>query len=814
MSSLFTLLLPVSVYLCLSLTFAWGQTKYTGRLKTPEGHSLPYASVLLLNAVDSFLVKGDISKDDGFFELESPTDTPLVLRVSNLGYQDLYISLPPVPPLPSVIDLGVLTLYSTDIQLQAVEVAARRPFLEQKTDRLVVNVSNSITYAGGTALEVLQRLPGVRVNRQTQTLALSGKQGVAVMINGKLCRIPEEALLQMLDGITAASIERIEIIHTPPANFEAEGNAGIIHIVLKNQAAQGINGGTTWQGGYGKRGKWGTSNHFNYRKDQINLYGKYDFNHNINPQTFENYRRILHSDGVVEEADLYSFRPQLRTNVHNARLGLDWQPDKRTTLGLLATFFDRNRFNQAFNGSTYLEDGLLYERIDMPNSETNHFRSFTGNFNLVRQLSKGHTLSLDADHVAFDITRPSQYHIKRTDANNKLIETYQTRIDMRTPIRVATGKIDYEGAWGKHLKLEAGAKLSVMGFDNTTAVEFKDDNGMNWSTDPEFNSNARFHEAIAGMYLSAGSASLLPKTDIKAGIRWEATATHLSEAMRGELVNRRYASFFPSLFISRTLGQRQSLNFSYSRRIRRPQFSWLAPWLNFVDPTTLQRGNPALQPAFTDAWRAAWSYKGLQLSLVYSLERQALRPISLVDTLTGLQSNTYANLDRFRSLGIELGLNLSPVKWWEVQFNGSLLQQQTRSILEGIRFELGNLAYTLNSTHTFSLPGKWKIEVSGDFDSPRYYSISRWRANGSLNVGMMKDLGHKWGKLRLSATDILQSTNWYGLTEQADANLYVRTAFRTAERTFMLVWSKDFGNKNIKGARKRQTGAAEEAQRL
>ncbi len=810
----FACILYTGACLCSTLEVAWGQNKYTGLLRTPEGQPLPYASVLLLNAADSSLVKGDVSKENGSFELESLTDSALLIRISNLGYQDLYVSLPPMPTLISVIDLGVFTLKPINVQLQTVEVEAKRPFLEQKSDRLIVNVSKSTIYAGGTALEVLKRLPGVRVNQQTQTLMLSGKQGVAVMINGKLSRIPEEALLQMLDGISAASIERIEVIHTPPANFEAEGNAGIIHIVLKNQTAQGINGSTTWQGGYGKRGKWSTSNQFNYRQGQVNLYGKYDFNHNISPQTFENYRSTLRSDGVVEEADMYSFRPQLRTNAHNARLGLDWQPNERTTLGLLATFFDRNRFNQAFNSSTYSEDGSLYKRIDMPNSETNHFRSFTGNFNLVRQLSKAHTLSLDADHVSFDITRPGYYWVRKMDVNDKLIEAYQVRIDMRTPIRVATGKIDYEGTWGKHIKLEAGAKLSLMGFDNNTKAEFKDDDNASWNTNPEFNSNARFHETIAGVYLSAGSTSLLPKTNFKAGIRWEATTTRLDEAAHGELVNRRYGSFFPSLFISHPLGEWQSLNFSYSRRIRRPQFSWLAPWLNFVDPTTLQRGNPALQPAFTDTWRAAWSHKGLQLSLVYSLERQALRPVSLVDTQTALQFNTYANLDRFRSLGIELGLNLSPTEWWELQFNGSLSQQQTRSVLEGIRFELGNVAYTLNSTHTFSLPHKWKIEVSGDFDSPRYHSISRWRANGSLNVGVMKNLGSRWGKLRLSATDVLQSTNWYGFTEQPDTNLYVYTAFRTAERTFMLQWSKDFGNKNIKGARKRQTGAAEEAQRL
>ncbi len=800
------LFLQVMLYVSLPV-FLLGQSIISGRVLDQQNSPLAFANVLLLKAADSSLVKGAISADDGTFEVESPESGRFFLRITLLGYTDLNTQAFD----GGARNIGKLMMEATSTQLETVEVKARRPFLEQKTDRLVVNVANSISLSAGTALEVLQRSPGVRVNRQTQSIALSGKQGVVVMINGKISRIPDDALVQMLEGISASSIERIEIIHTPPANYEAEGNAGIIHIVLKTNNQQGINGSYALNAGYGKRGKWGGNGNINYRDSRINIFGRYDANANINPQTFGNYRSVRQGQSVLE-TDMESHRPGLRSTVQNARLGADWQVSKKTTIGILGTFFDRNRLIDATNSVTQRSNGIPTNTLHIPNQETNHYGSFTANINLAHQIAPQHSFSIDADFVAFDINRPSYYSNLYIDAAGQVLKEKQLRISMQTPIRVGVIKADFERPLGKNAKLEAGSKISVMGFDNDTRVELLEA-PANWSIVPNLSSTSRFDETIAGMYVSL-SASAIQNTDIKIGLRYEHTRTKLGSAGQTDIVNRQYGSWFPSVFVARKLDDAQSLNFSYSRRIRRPQFSWLAPWINFSDPSTFQKGNPALLPAITGALKLTWSRKGLQVSLLHSVENQALRAVSLVDARQDIQYNTYENLDKFYSSGVELAFRLAPAPWWEMQNNASLFHQTTAFQLESERFRLRNAAFAFNSTQTFTLPRQYVLELSGDYDSPRYWGIARWRATGSLNIGIQKNLGAGWGKFRLNVTDILQTANWYGRTEQPEANLLVETAFRAAERTIMLTWNKDFGSKSIKSARKRQTGAAEEVQRL
>ncbi len=800
------------VWVCLSLPAVHhAQTGIFGVLRNEEGAPSAYANVLLLHAADSSLVKGQISDEEGLFAFGEISAGYYLVRVSLLGYSDLYTEPFQRVSVEQRTDLGILTLTPSSAQLETVNVVARRPFLEQKTDRLVVNVAQSITFAGGTALEVLQRSPGIQVNRHAQTISLGGRQGVVLMINGQISRIPDDAMLQMLEGIAAGSIDRIEIIHTPPAGFEAEGNAGIIHIVLKESPQNGVNGSIGFNGGYGKREKWGGNGHINYRGKRINLFGRYDAGLNVNPQIFRNYRSVFQNTDM-QEVEMDSHRPGVRSVVQNARIGADWEWTPKTSLGVLGTYFDRNRYISATNTAAYRTNGGFRSEVRMPNSETNLHRSFTGNMHLAHHFTKQQSIKADVDYVSFDINRPSHYTNLYLNALGQTIKTDELRIAMQTPIRVAVGKMDFESNLGKWGKIEAGSKISAMRFDNTTYVESRELSGT-WEKVPLLSSDARFEETIAAAYASI-HISALKNTDIIMGLRFEHTHTWLGDAHTPGVVNRRYGNWFPSFFVTHRLNEAQSLHFSYSRRIRRPQFSWLAPWLNFSDPTTFQKGNPALLPAFTDALKLTWSWKGLQVGLLYSAENQALRALSLVDATQNLQYNTYENLNRYHNAGADISFSLSPAGWWEMQNNVSLFLQATDFELEGASFRLRNAAFSLNSTQTFVLPRQFRLELSGDFDSPKYWGIARWRATGSLNVGLQKDFGRKWGKLRLNATDIFQTANWYGRTEQAEINLLVETAFINAERTFMLTWSKDFGDKRVKAARKRQTGAAEEIQRL
>ena len=799
----------------LMLVVQSGFAQIKGRVLDTQQEPVAYANVLLLHAADSTLASGQITSETGDFSMDMPSPGRYFLKVVMLGYADASSNLIEIRQSGQSLNPFVLQMQAQATQLTTVELVGRRPLLEQKTDRLVVNVAQSITYSGGTALEVLQRSPGVRVNRQTQRISLAGKEGVVVMVNGKPSRIPDDALLQMLESISANSIESIEIIHTPPANFEAEGNAGLINIILKEQVkgdVKGVNGNYSVNAGYGKREKAGVGLLLNYRDAKVNVYGRYDANFDVNPQLFSNYRSV-NINGKTEETDMTSHRPGLRTSVQNVRLGADWQLSLKTNLSVLGTFFDRDRIVDAVNDVAYTTNDILTERLRVNISEVNNYRSYTGNINLQHQFSDTHRLSLDADYVIYNIDRPGYYLNQTFDLNQNLIKESEMRIAMQTPIRATVYKADWERKFSKTLKWEAGAKLSQVRFDNQTFVEQRMTSASNWLPLADLSSSSRFSENILGAYTSF-NIQPAPKTEIKAGLRYEYTATQLGTPGQPKIVDRSFGQWFPSLFVSRKFDDTRQINASYSRRISRPRFAWIAPWIMFNDPTTFQRGNPALLPSITDAWKVSYTMLHFQFGISYSNEANALRPVSQVDAEKNEQYNTYDNLDYFTSLGLDASAHFNPTKWWDMQYNLGLFYQTTDFSIEGQDLQLRNTGFTFSGSQTFSLPRKFRLEISGNYDAPHYASIAFWKATGSLNVGIQKDLGNHWGRLRLSVLDIFQSANWYGLTNQPEVNLYVRTGFGFAERTLMLTWSNDFGNKNLKTARKRQAGAEEELQRL
>lgn len=788
------------------------QFQVVGTVLNQAGEPLIAANILLLNAADSVLVKGVLSRPDGGFEFEELPAGAYRLRYVMVGYNP-YLSDPfELDAVKSRIVFDAYRMSEAANLLQTVTVTAKRPFLEQKIDRMVVNVANSITQAGGTALQVLQRSPGVQVNQLTKSISLAGKQGVVVMINGKISRLPSDAVVDMLSGMSADNIDRIELIHTPPANFDAEGNAGIINIVLKNAGDEGLNGGYSVNAGHGRGPKYGAGAYLNFRRNKTNWFANYEYNYNLNPQVFTNYRGVRQNNDFLE-TDTYSDRPHTPTPTQNGRIGADFQLSKKTVLGVLGTFFDRNWYMEAENQVTYSTNGVVTGRLRMPNEETNHSRSIGGNINLAHQISSRQTFNFDADIIGYLIQNPSHYQVQYLNPDNSEASGYQLRIAKKTPIQVAVGKADYTLNIGKNGKLESGAKFTVMQFDNDVRVDSLAAQQTDWMVLPAFTSKFYLDESVAGAYTTY-STKIGKKTDLKAGLRYEYTKTNLGSAEQPDIVDRQYGSWFPSLFLSRQISETQSLNLSYSRRINRPQIRWLAPWLIFSDPTTVEGGNPAVQPSFSDAFRLDYSFKTWRAGLSFNLEESPTRFVPMVDPVTNRQVNSVRNLGNEKIISGYLYVPLKPVSWWEMSNNVYANAVEINFETEGQQIRLNTLTYGFNSTNTFKLPRKFTLEVSGNFDSPGFWGVAYWRATGSLNIGLEKNLGEKWGKLRFNANDLFLSTNWFGTTDQPEVNLLVKQSYQMAERIFMVSWTNSFGNRKLKSARERQTGAAEELRRL
>jgi len=786
------------------------QNSLLGSLNDDTGQPVVSANALLLNAKDSSLYRGILSSPDGMYQfLDVPAGT-YILKFSIIGLNTRYSAPLVLNDSGEKMTLDPITLIAGSSVLDEVSIVAKRPFLEQKIDRTVVNVANSITQSGGTALQVLQRSPGVQVNLLSKTISLAGKQGIVLMINGKMTRMPADAVVDMLNGMNADNIDRIELIHTPPANFEAEGNAGIINIILKKSGDEGLNGGYSANAGYGFGAKYGAGVYLNYRKNKMNWFGAYNYNYTLNPQVFTNYRGLV-QNGDLLETETYSDRPYTPTGTQDARFGADFQLTKKTVVGFLSAFMDRNWYMEAVNEVIYARNGVEESRLRMPNSETNHSRSLSANVNLVHKITENQSLNFDADWVQFDINNPSNYQIQPIGVGNPVPE-YQLRIQKKTPIRVGVAKADYSLQINKNSQLELGGKITSMRFKNDVRVDSMPTQ-QDWITMEYLSSLFRLDESVWGTYATINT-KIDGKTDLKAGLRFEHTRTNLGSETMPNVVNRRYGSWFPSVFLSRKISEKQSLNASYSRRIARPNITDLAPWLIFSDPTTLMGGNPALQPSFTDAVKLDYRFKTLNMGISYSITDEPIRFVPRVDPLSNRQLNQPENLDKEKVLSAFINVPFRPVKWWEMSNNIYLNSTEIFFQLEGKAFLIGNITYGFNSSQSFKLPKAFTLEVTGNFDSPGYWGIALWRATGSLNVGLEKNFGEKWGKLRFNASDLFLSSNWYGTADQPEINLLVKNSFQYAERTFMLSWSNTFGNRKLKSTRERQTGSAEEMRRL
>lgn len=802
---------PVIILVLLALPFfSPAQNQVVGMVTDADGNPLPAATVLLLNSTDSSLVKGQLSSVDGSFRITDAPSGTHRLSVSMLGFSDYYTEPFVLEKESGSKDLGKLILAEDATRIGEVSIVAKRPLFEQRIDRLVVNVATSITSAGSNALQVLQRSPGVLVNRAANAISMSGKSGVVIMINGKISRMPEAALLQLLESMNADNIERIELVHTPPADFDAEGNAGIINIILKKSADDGYNGNLSAYAGYGFREKLGASTNFNYRKNRINLYGDYAWTYNNNPQVFTNYRSFT-KGGTLYETDSYSDRDPTKTHVHNARLGLDLQLGSKTVLGGLVGWLNRDWKMEALNTVRLLENGQLASRIDIPNEETNQWRHWLGNLNLSHEITPGQKINLDLDYAYYYFNNPSSYTNRFFDANGTFLEETRLQVLKTTPMGIFAGKADYTRTFGDNISLESGVKATMTRFDNDVRVENRVQG--EWVPDPVFSSDLQMEEDINAVY-STVAVKLSAKTDLKAGLRYEYTRSNLGSPTEPDIVDRKYGNLFPSLFLSHQLNKDHALQLSYSRRINRPSFMQLAPFFIFYDPTTVLTGNPQLQPGITDAVQANYRWKSIQLSLQYSYEDNAIvqwQPT--VDTENNRQINGALNYDYATTASATLSLPFQPAMWWETQTSVTVQRQNFQPTSQIDALPTAQFSWYGFASQTFHLPKKFSLEISGYYYSSGPFGILTFKPMGELNLGLQKDMGPH-GTLSLNASDLLFTGNWTSAVEDPAQPFRYKGLYRFSERAVRLTYSRSFGSNQVKSARNRTTSSEEERRRV
>ena len=804
-------LLPVVFVLFLNSSLCNAQSSIQGSVSDGTGQPLAGTSVLLYKSADSSLVKGSVTTQEGTFHFKNLSSDRYYILSSFSDFKDAYSGDFNVNGHDN-ITLPVLKISQKITGLEEVRVTVKKPMFEQKIDRMVINVANSITNTGSTALEVLMRSPGVTVNQQNNTLSMNGKDGVVVILNGKVNRMPAEAMLQMLAGMSSANIEKIELITTPPANFDAEGNAGFINIVLKKNTQYGTNGAVSATAGYGIGGGPVTASSvtFNHRKNKFNLYGDYSFIRTVPNTDIFSYRRVINGNNVIENS-ITSRRKDFRRN-HDARIGLDYEVDRKTTAGILVSGFSNMYAMKGVNYSNIFLNGALDTSIIINNPERHPLDNYSINVNLLHKFKDEQQLSLNADYIYFKDANTLSYLNNFYNNKGEFLYNDKTRSSKTTPIKFWVTTADYSARLTKSVDMEGGVKASFSNFINDVRVERE--RQSNWVIDKDFTSNYNLNESIFAGYASF-NIKLGKKTSSKAGLRYEYTNSNLGSETKKNIVDRHYGNWFPSIFISQLINDNSSFNFSYSRRITRPTFNDMAPFVYFVDPNTVFSGNPALQPSIANAGKVDYLLKRFVFSVSYTKEKNTITDFSpTVDPVNNKQTLAAENQKSKDIIAVAVTLPFTIKTWWTMQNNLSAYWQQLDAFYKGEPINIKQKNISFNSTQSFILPKKFSMELSGIYTSGGLFGIYKAASTTSLNLGVQKKLGLNGGNLAFNVTNFSGPPSLKISVNQPQQNLVVNLNVRFVVTTFKLTYSKKFGNMKVKENRNRETGSEDELKRV
>lgn len=778
----------------------------SGSLVDNSGSPVPFANILVLKSKDSTLVKGGLTDSEGRYKITNiPTGTYFV-KASFIGYQE---ANSPTFELNKDLSIETLTLKEGEV-LDEVVLEATKPLFQQKVDRMVINVESSIVSSGGTALEILERSPGVIVNRQSNNVSLLGKDGVVLMINDKISYMPLDAVVQMLEGMPAGNIETIELITTPPANFDAEGNAGYINIKLKKRTDLGLNGSYSLSLGYGKGIVNNDNINFNYRKNKINVFGTYSFGLDKREQLFRTSREF-ESLGNLIGTETSTFREPTQRN-HNLRLGLDIDVSDKLIMGFILNGLDNKWTMDALNKSVNTENLVPTDFVDLDNTELNQLKHFGANYNVKYNIKEDEFLSFDANYLFFEFDNPTTYLNSFFDENRILNRQEQLRSGKETPITTLVGQIDYSKKPNDKWKYEFGFKLTNSTFENDVIVENLI-NGI-WESDASLTNMSELNETYYAAYGSF-DYTIDEKTSIKGGLRYEFTDSKLDTDTQGTVVDREFGVWFPSLFINRKLNDDFSMNLSYTKRITRPTFNDLAPFVIFFDPTTFLSGNAALQPAISNSFKYDINYKSYFLSFNYTNEDSTIANFQeQIDEATGRLIFEAANLDFTKTFSITLGFPLKLTKWWRTQNNLTFVRQKNRAFYNDapVEQELNN--FSTNSTHSFKFNNDFSAELSGFYNGPSFFGSARYEEVIGINFGIQYKISDKWGTLKFAINDIFDSVEFNGGTNLPEQNIRTDNLFDFSNRTFLFTYTRNFGNSDLKASRDRGTAADDERRRV
>ncbi|MDN3707723.1 outer membrane beta-barrel family protein [Myroides ceti] len=756
---------------------------------------LEYASITLVSTTNPSYVTGDMTDASGQFNIPILPDT-YEIKIEFLGYQTLTISNKEIT---SSMSLGMIKVESDSEVLEGLVIETKRADVEFKLDKKVYNVSNDNINKGGTASDVLDNIPSVAVDADGN-VSLRGNESVRVLIDGKPSGMASN-IADALKMLSSESIEQVEIITNPSARYEAEGGAGIINIILKKGSNQGVNGSVT--ANVSNPFGYSVGANINYKEEKFNLFANLGYRNDFTKGNSLNETEYIDQNTGLSKSFVneYSKRERKRKG-YNANFGFEYYLTDKLTWNNNFTwrrsdgdnpndvnydYYDAGR-NLLYSNRRYTAEDDFKENVD-------YSTDFTYKFN-----DKGHqlfvsgTVSKNFDREDSDISTSNAGTVLTSDLTNSRENELRNilRLDYVLPIGEGQFEAGYLGNFN-----ELNTKYNVTTLENGEYIE-----------NEQFKNNLEYLEKVNALYAQYGNK--YKKFSYMVGLRWEASEIDVNQLVTNDYNKKKYNNFFPSAFLNYELTDSSTASISYSKRVRRPRGWSLNPISNYSSSINFYRGNPDLDPSFTDAFDLGfmkrWYKLTLNTSVYYNRTTDATQFIRIVDGVNEegipITISSPINLNTEYRYGLEFNVNYNPFKWWRLNGNINLFQEQTRgdytyTDTEGnsITQNFDNDTFTWSSrvASTVNLPGGIDWQTTFMYRGPRNTAQGKILGEPNLNLAFSKDIWKDKATIALNVQDVFNSRKMRSEIYLDTANSYSERQWR--ERTINLSFTYRFNQK-------------------
>jgi iron complex outermembrane receptor protein len=814
--------IPLVILMLTGVTlFGQVTSKVSGIVRDEQNKGLSSATVSLLKASDSSLVKIAVTDKSGLYEFISVKDGNYLVSVTSVGYNKSFSSHFAITSGDHKVPDQTLRAASSD--LSNVTVTAKKPFIETKLDRTIINVDASPSNAGTTAMDVLEKSPGVMINSDG-VISLRGKQGVIVMVDGKPTYLSATDLANMLKNMPSSALEQIEIMTNPSSKYDASGNSGIINIKTKKGKNDGFNGSfmlgatTSIYNAYGNiylMPKSQNSFNFNYKKGKFNFFGNYNpnFFRGRNTLDFES-KQIDAKDGIVKGYTDQETRFKFGNFNQTLKVGVDWYANKKNIFGVVASGFVFNGHpTPTSTANMYDLNHQLETQLQSHTENDISFKNFTGNLNWKHTFdTTGKELTADFDLVRYETHTEMMLTTDIYNGSLAYQGTSYLRGDIPSDINIYSFKSDYTRPITNG-RIEAGVKTSLVKNDNL--VNYQNKYGSNpWMDDIIRSNHFLYEENINAAYVNVNRQ--INKWTFQAGLRVENTISKGNQLTTKTTFKRDTTNLFPTAFISYALNKKNTFSVSYGRRINRPNYQDLNPFIFFLDTLSYRQGNIYLRPQYTNNIEISHAFMGkLITTLAYNVTDDVISQIiKPKDNSEGkIRFLTPDNVSQLKNMSASVTIPVPVKKWWNINFFSTVFNNHYTGVYDTIQIDLQYTSFMVNITNTFTFGKGFTAEVSGFY---RYKSVEQLTQVDPLyqmNIAFQKQVMKGKGTVRLNVRDPFawQEFSGYNKYGYVDMHFSARPDIRQVTATFTLRFGK---TQQQQQPRKRTLSSQEEQNRV